>query len=174
MVTIRDVAAAMRAEEERLLAMRTINADRSQVLASSVTIAGSCMVIALAGISILVGAIAVTLAPLLEAGVGLPLAAKFVISALLIAPAGFLMGMPFPAGLTRLEQRHSPSVRWAWALNAAASVLGSVSATVLAIHVGLRETLLAGGALYLLALASVALSRQPREVPAAAVSVSVP
>jgi len=50
--TIRDVGAAMRAEEERLLAMRTINADRSQVLASSVTIAGSSMVIALAGVSI--------------------------------------------------------------------------------------------------------------------------
>ena len=49
---IRDVGAAMRAEEERLLAMRTINADRSQVLASSVTIAGSSMVIALAGMSI--------------------------------------------------------------------------------------------------------------------------
>jgi signal transduction histidine kinase len=50
-VTIREVGAAMRAEEERLLAMRTINADRSQVLASSVTIAGSSMVIALAGMS---------------------------------------------------------------------------------------------------------------------------
>ncbi|HEY0852814.1 MAG TPA: CHASE3 domain-containing protein [Bradyrhizobium sp.] len=51
-VTIRDLGAAMRAEEERLLAMRTINADRSQVLASSVTIAGSSMVIALAAMSI--------------------------------------------------------------------------------------------------------------------------
>jgi signal transduction histidine kinase len=50
--TIRDVGAAMRAEEERLLAMRTINADRSQVLASSVTIAGSSMVIALGAMSI--------------------------------------------------------------------------------------------------------------------------
>jgi signal transduction histidine kinase len=50
--TIRDVGEAMRAEEEQLLAMRTINADRSQVLASSVTIAGSSMVIALAGMSI--------------------------------------------------------------------------------------------------------------------------
>jgi signal transduction histidine kinase len=51
-VTIREVGTAMRVEEERLLAMRTINADRSQVMASSVTIAGSSMVIALAGMSI--------------------------------------------------------------------------------------------------------------------------
>ena len=32
---------AMRAEEDRLFAMRTENADRTQVFASSVTIAGS-------------------------------------------------------------------------------------------------------------------------------------
>ncbi len=42
----------MRAEEDRLFAMRTIDADRTQVLASSVTIAGSGLVIALAGFSV--------------------------------------------------------------------------------------------------------------------------
>jgi signal transduction histidine kinase len=51
--TIRDVALAMRGEEERLFSLRTINADRTQQLASLVTIAGSALVIALAGISIL-------------------------------------------------------------------------------------------------------------------------
>ncbi|WP_050401452.1 MULTISPECIES: sensor histidine kinase [Bradyrhizobium] len=42
----------MRAEEDRLLATRTATADRTQVLASSVTIAGSCMVLALAALSL--------------------------------------------------------------------------------------------------------------------------
>jgi signal transduction histidine kinase len=42
----------IRAEEDRLFAMRTQDADRAQVLASSVTIAGSSLVIALAGFSI--------------------------------------------------------------------------------------------------------------------------
>jgi signal transduction histidine kinase len=51
-ITIRDVGAAMRDEEERLLATRSIAADRSQLMASSVTIAGSSMVIALAAMSI--------------------------------------------------------------------------------------------------------------------------
>jgi len=50
--TIRDAAAAMHQEEDRLFALRTDNADRSQKLASTVTIAGSGLVIALAGISI--------------------------------------------------------------------------------------------------------------------------
>jgi signal transduction histidine kinase len=43
---------AMRAEEDRLFAMRTSDADRAQVLASSVTIAGSGLVIGLAGLSV--------------------------------------------------------------------------------------------------------------------------
>ncbi len=74
------------------------------------------------------------------------------ITVLAIAPAAFLMGMPFPSGLRRLEDRHPPSVRWAWSLNAAASVLGSAGAIFLAIYIGLRATLLVGGALYLCAL----------------------
>jgi signal transduction histidine kinase len=49
---IRDVALAMRAEEERLFTARNIAADRSQRIASMVTIAGSGLVIALAGLSI--------------------------------------------------------------------------------------------------------------------------
>jgi signal transduction histidine kinase len=47
-----DVAGAMRTEEERLLALRTVTADRTQRLASVVTVTGSGLVIALAGISI--------------------------------------------------------------------------------------------------------------------------
>ena len=49
---IGEIATAMRSEEERLFALRTANADRSQQIAASVTIAGSGLVIALAGISI--------------------------------------------------------------------------------------------------------------------------
>ena len=62
------------------------------------------------------------------------------------------MGMPFPTALKRLEEWHAPSVRWAWSLNAAASVLGSVGALVLSIYLGLMQTLIVGGMLYLAAL----------------------
>jgi len=103
-------------------------------------------------IAVLVALLAAIVTPLLSAGVGLPLELKFAITALLIAPAGFVMGMPFPFGLKRLEEWHKPSVRWAWSLNAAASVLGSVGALVCAIYCGLVQTLLIGGLLYLTAL----------------------
>lgn len=118
----------------------------------------------LAGVAVLITALAFAVATLLGAGAGLPLWLKLAASVLIIAPAGFLMGIPFPTGLRRLEEEHKPSVRWAWSLNAAASVLGSVLAVVLAIYLGLRETLLAGGMMYVLALCSVRWSA-PREAP---------
>jgi signal transduction histidine kinase len=49
---IGEVSGAMRAEEDRLFASRTATADRTQQLASAVTVAGSGLVITLAGISI--------------------------------------------------------------------------------------------------------------------------
>jgi CHASE3 domain sensor protein len=49
---IKDVADAMRAEEDRRFALRTATADRTQRLASIVTVVGSCLVVMLAGISI--------------------------------------------------------------------------------------------------------------------------
>jgi hypothetical protein len=63
-------------------------------------------------------------APVSEFGVGWPLPWKALVTVVLIAPAGFLMGIPFPTGLTRLQKNFPQAVRWAWALNAAASVLG--------------------------------------------------
>ena len=106
----------------------------------------------LIAIAALVALLAFATPAIVAAAAAWPLAAKMFLTAACIAPAAFLMGVPFPSGLRRLEQLHSPSLRWAWALNAAASVLGSAGAIVLAIYAGLRATLLFGGALYLVAL----------------------
>jgi hypothetical protein len=87
--------------------------------------------------------------------VGAPFAAKLLISALVLAPLGFAMGMPFPAGLRALADNHpatSKPIEWAWAMNAASSVLGSVLAIVIAIQFGLNVTLTCSAAAYLLAL----------------------
>lgn len=113
----------------------------------------------LLAVAVLVSMLAVAVSYVLEAGVGWPLPVKILLTITLIFPAGFAMGMPFPTGLQRLELRHSPSTRWAWSLNAAASVLGSVGALVCAIYLGLVQTLLVGGALYLCALLVLARDR---------------
>ncbi len=101
---------------------------------------------------------------LLTGLVGLPFVVKLLVSGGLLVPAGFAMGMPFPTGLRALGGRSgqlSPGaedasgsnlVEWAWAMNAASSVLGSVLAIVIAIQLGLNLTLAAGAAAYGLAL----------------------
>jgi hypothetical protein len=96
--------------------------------------------------------VSTSLAPL----VWLPLPLKMALTVAVIAPLGFVMGMPFPTGLRRLEEWHAPSVRWAWSLNAAASVLGSVGSLACSIYLGLVQTLIVGGIFYLAALAVVA------------------
>ena len=110
---------------------------------------------ALGCVALCTAVLAPVLSSLLTRLVWLPLGLKAALTVALIAPLGFLMGMPFPAGLQRLERWHPPSVRWAWSLNAAASVLGSVGALVCAIYLGLIQTLLIGGLFYVAALAVV-------------------
>jgi hypothetical protein len=87
--------------------------------------------------------------------VGASFMAKLAVSAILLVPPGFIMGMPFPSGLRRLAETRTPSgnsIEWAWAMNAAASVLGSVLAIVVAIQYGLNVTLGCAAAAYLAAL----------------------
>lgn len=117
---------------------------------------------ALALVAAVVSVVAFSAGALTSAGVAWPMAVKVLATVLLIAPAGLLMGMPFPLGLARLEQWHRPSVRWAWSMNAASSVFGSAAAIFLAIFFGLKVTLLAGAALYLVALATVWTTRARR------------
>jgi hypothetical protein len=92
---------------------------------------------------------------LLDRLVGAPFLAKLIISAVVLVPLGFAMGMPFPTGLRGLASNARPdenSIEWAWAMNAASSVLGSVLAIVIAIQFGLNVTLACGAAAYFLAL----------------------
>jgi spermidine synthase len=91
---------------------------------------------------------------LLDRLVGAPFFAKLVISGIVLVPLGFAMGMPFPTGLRALASRPSGenSIEWAWAMNAASSVLGSVLAIVVAIQFGLNVTLACGAAAYFMAL----------------------
>ncbi len=94
---------------------------------------------------------------ILNALVGVAFVAKLAVSAVLLAPLGFAMGMPFPSGLRALAGSQSGEARdnaveWAWAMNAGSSVLGSVLAMVIAIQFGLNVTLACGAAAYLAAL----------------------
>jgi len=93
--------------------------------------------------------LAAVVTPIVESGVALPFAVRVLVSVALISPVGFAMGMPFPTGLGLLEKSMPASVRWAWAINAASSVMGSAAAMFLAIYFGLQMTLVIGGLFYL-------------------------
>lgn len=81
-------------------------------------------------------------------------AARMAITAALVLPLGFCLGMPFPKGGLRVGD----AVPWAFAVNGAASVLGSSGALLLAFQFGFPAALLAAAALY--ATAGVLLARR--------------
>lgn len=99
----------------------------------------------------------------LAAWVGFGFGYRLAVCGMLLIPLGFVMGMPFPTGLRALAagpvldlpvaaNTEDNAVEWAWAMNAAASVLGSVLAMVVAIQFGLTVTLACGVAAYVTAL----------------------
>jgi hypothetical protein len=108
---------------------------------------------------------------LLESLIGISFPAKLLISALVLVPLGFAMGMPFPSGLRALstsdgggeERPKHGAIEWAWAMNAASSVLGSVLAIVIAIQFGLTATLACGAAAYVIALLLLSTFRGSRQ-----------
>jgi predicted methyltransferase len=101
-----------------------------------------------------------------DALASLPMWGRMAGCAVLLAPLGFCMGMPFAKGAARV----GPRVDWAFAINGAASVLGSAAVLLVAFGCGFRVALLAGAMLY--GLAALLLARKtawiPREVSAAA------
>lgn len=120
---------------------------------------------ALAAAAALIAGAALGIGPFANAGASWDLPWRMLATAVLLAPPAFVMGMAFPAGLSRLDRWHPTAVKWAWSVNAAASVLGSCAAVFTAVGLGLRLTLVAGAVLYVAALATVAATRQ-RVAPA--------
>ena len=114
---------------------------------------------------VIIGALLVAvfaLPAILNVLVGIAFEMKLIVSGALLIPLGFAMGMPFPSGLRALAVKtgahkdrpdtKSTAIEWAWAMNAASSVLGSVLAMVIAIQFGLNIALASGALAYLLAL----------------------
>lgn len=102
------------------------------------------------------------LPPLLQGWMAAPVLGRCLLAGLLLAPLGLLLGMPLPLGM-RLFHRGGEAVAWSWGINSATSVLGTILAVVMAMNFGFAMTLLAGEAIYLLALVTVLCQRLPRE-----------
>jgi len=83
---------------------------------------------------------------------GLPLIARFVISVLLLAPLGFLMGMPFPIGVRMASDANPRLVPWAWGVNGCLSVISSVLSVIIAMSFGFSVVLKFAAIVYLFAM----------------------
>lgn len=108
------------------------------------------VVFAAIGIGILIQAFAVPW--LLTKAMPALLIWRFLITGVLLAPLGFVMGMAFPLGISRLNEADSGGmIPYVWGINSVMSVLATVVATVIAVGSGYTTGLMAGFAAYALA-----------------------
>ena len=113
---------------------------------------GVLMPFILIGVAGLVTAYAFGLSPFFRAFVGLPRPARLLLAASVLAPLGVALGVPMPSAIRLLDRAAPRAVPWAWGVNGAASVLGSVGALVVALLAGFDGALLLGALAYLLAV----------------------
>lgn len=99
---------------------------------------------------------------LLRQTLGLDLTSRIGITVLSLVPMGLLMGAPYPAGLRVIASRSPESLPWVWAVNGAATVMGSIAAFALAMVLGFRLVLVLGGLCYAGALLTARASLHPR------------
>ena len=80
---------------------------------------------------------------------------RLLLAAVILSPIGVLMGIPFAAGLQRLERRMPGMIPLAWSINGAVSGLSGVVAVIVALDWGHSAALLLGAASYLGAWATI-------------------
>ena len=92
------------------------------------------------------------LPPIIYSTIAEPIEAKAAVSIAILAPIGFLMGMPLPTGMRLLKVHRPDYIPWMWAVNGAFSVLGAVLAIALGIMYGSSLAMILGILIYLIAL----------------------
>jgi hypothetical protein len=122
---------------------------------------GSRKIPLLKALSLLIGLLfcyVLLLPTLIHISLGLPLTVRVFISIVLIAPVGFLMGIPFPGGLSLIqsqkETKHVTAewmISYVWAVNGASSVIATILASLISLSYGFNMTLTVGTTCYFLA-----------------------
>ena len=79
---------------------------------------------------------------------GTPLAVRIVLALVMTAPLSFFLGMPFP----KMGTRVGGLIDWGFAVNGAASVIGSTVAVLLAFNFGFSFVLFIAAGVYLIAM----------------------
>ncbi len=80
-----------------------------------------------------------------------PILIRIIVSAVLISPLGFFLGMPFPLGILAAEVQPEGAIAWAWGLNGLFTVVGGFLSVILSIFFGFVITLIVSIVIYTLA-----------------------
>ena len=98
--------------------------------------------------------------PLLKSfALGLPVAVRLLLTALVLAPLGFVMGMPFPLAMRLLPDTAAGMIPWAWAINGWMSVVGSLVTVLLSRNYGYQYASAAALVTYAVALGMAGMLR---------------
>lgn len=86
-----------------------------------------------------------------RAFVAQPLLVRSLVTAAMIFPPSFFMGMPLPLGILALRDKPAGAIAWAWGMNGLFTVVGGIGAALLSIYFGFTVTLLLALAIYVVA-----------------------
>ncbi|GHV72055.1 hypothetical protein AGMMS49928_27230 [Spirochaetia bacterium] len=75
---------------------------------------------------------------------------RIFLSAVVIAPVAFFMGVPYPNGLDSIQQHKPHLLPWAWGMNGGLSLAGSALARIIAVSSGFPLLLTLGIAVYVM------------------------
>jgi MFS family permease len=93
---------------------------------------------------------------LFHALIGLVLPLRILIAGVLVFLPGLLMGALLPSGVRTANALSPELVPWAWGLNGAASVVGSILAVTVSMNFGFTASLLGGIVVYLIGMVTIA------------------
>jgi hypothetical protein len=87
--------------------------------------------------------------------IGAPLPVRILLTAVALAPMGFLLGVPFAHGLRVVNAYHPALTPWAWAINGCASVVGSIVTVIISMNFGFVAVLVVAAITYAVGFASL-------------------
>ena len=88
---------------------------------------------------------------ILSSTLGMGFNVRVLISLLTLFPIGFVMGIPFPSSIRLIKDAHQDYLPWLFGVDSVFSVLGMVSAVIVALSYGFSGVLVLGGISYIVA-----------------------
>lgn len=100
------------------------------------------------GLATLLGLFILLSPKMVEAWIGWPKLARILATTGILAPISLLLGVPFAYGIRLLNRFNPTIIPWAWAINACATVVGSILTVIFSMNFGFNFVLIAAILIY--------------------------